>query len=126
MRSAERYGTRDVQFGERGPLTIGHHGTVTPAELMWRDLALLGPASAVVVVLPLASLLAVVLGRKLALVPLVLTALLGTGWYLYYEREWPNPGLAGAMLAFATVLSGWALLGLALIWRPKDRADLRT
>ena len=82
---------------------------------MQRDLGQLGPAAALVLGLLVGSLVAVVMHRRLALVPLLLSVGLGAAWYLGYERKWSNPGLGGAAVAMLAVLAGWVCLGVAII-----------
>jgi hypothetical protein len=108
-------GTADRVAGKTLAVAIGNSAWVTPVELMQRDLAQLGPAAAVVIGLPVGSLVAVVVHRRLALVPLLLSVGLGSAWYLAYEREWSNPGVGGAAVALLAVLAGWVCLGVAII-----------
>lgn len=97
-----------------------------PFDMMLRDLREMHVISVVVLGLPVASVLLLAMRRWLAVVPLAISAALGLSWFLYYARDWPNPGLQGALYALFGVLVGWLTLGIAEGWhryRPRSRND---
>lgn len=89
---------------------------VDAVELMVRDLRALGLFAIVIVGLPVASLVLVLIGRRIAIAPLVLSASLAAAWFSYYALGWPNPGIVAFAWAFVAVLFGWLLLAVAEIW----------
>lgn len=96
-----------------------------PFDMMLRDLRELHVFSVVVLALPVASIFLLAMRRWLAVVPLAISVVLGLTWFLYYARDWPNPGLQGALNAMFGVLVGWITLGVAEGWhryrrRPKN------
>lgn len=87
-----------------------------PFDMMLRDLRELHVLSVIVVALPVASAVLLAMGRRLAAVPLLIAAGSGVVWFLYYARDWPNPGIEGAWWAMLAVLAGWVTVGFAEIW----------
>jgi hypothetical protein len=68
--------------------------------------------------LPVVSLLALLLRRWLALIPLAISAAVFAVWVLYYATErWSNPGQGAWMPAFGVVLLGWLVLIFAFARR---------
>jgi len=79
-----------------------------------RGWVLLGVAAG----LPLASLLALMMKRWLALLPLAISIGLFCVWALYYATDWwSNPGQAAWAPASGLVLLGWVLLIVAVVRR---------
>ncbi len=78
--------------------------------------------AALVFTLPLASLVAALKGRRLALVPLAMSLVLFSEWVLHYATDWfANPGMAGLHAAVLFVLLAWGVLALAIVrpWRAR-------
>jgi hypothetical protein len=86
-----------------------------------RELTLYGPVGfvilAVIVGLPVGSILVLVLRRRLlALAPLAISLVLFLLWGLYYATNWwSNPGQGGWPPANALFVLGWILLLLAAV-----------
>ncbi len=75
---------------------------------------------AVIFGLPVASLLALLFQRWLALVSFVISLGLGFIWVAYYSTDWigPQSGPGGAAAAVMLALIGWSFLGFAVSRRP--------
>lgn len=72
--------------------------------------------------LPVGSIIAAARGSLLAVIPLLISIGLGTGWVLYYATDWwTNPGVGGFVvpLLLATT-AGWLIL-LVSVWRRRSR-----
>lgn len=96
-----------------------------PFDMMLRDLRELHVFSIVVLALPIASVVLLAMRRRLAVVPVAISAALGFVWFLYYARDWPNPGIQGAGLWMLGVLGGWVTLGIAEAWHHYRRGPQR-